>query len=107
MEDNITNPVPSVTLETMEKKTYIYALIDPRDNHIRYIGKADDPIYRTFFQKHHKGSHINEAKYSKSNTYNLNLKIPIFKIIQEIQKKEYFSRNLIYEYVGELNGRKK
>ena len=25
---------------------YIYALIDPRDNHVRYIGKAKDPFIR-------------------------------------------------------------
>jgi len=97
MEDNNKNPIPSVGFETMERKTFIYALIDPRDNHIRYIGKADDPVYRTFFQKHHKGSHVNEAKYSKLNTHKLNwlrslLKVdllPILEILDEVPKNNW------------------
>jgi len=30
--------------------TYIYGLVDPRDGRIRYIGKADNPVYR--YRKH-------------------------------------------------------
>ena len=29
-----------------EKKTYIYGLIDPRNNNIRYVGKANKPNNR-------------------------------------------------------------
>lgn len=39
----------------MNKQTYIYALVDPRDNTVKYIGKADDPQKRLV-------AHIHEAK---------------------------------------------
>lgn len=63
--------------------TFIYALIDPRDNAIRYIGKANDPQHR--FQVHirscekeatHKGRWIKGLKL-------LNL-APLLKIVEEI-----------------------
>ena len=37
------------------KTTYIYALIDPRNNHVRYIGKANDPYDRYI-------NHFNSAR---------------------------------------------
>lgn len=40
-----------------DKLTYIYGLVDPRNNKLRYIGKSDDPKVR--FAKH-----IREAKRS-------------------------------------------
>ena len=30
----------------MNDTTFIYALLDPRDNSVRYVGKADDPYRR-------------------------------------------------------------
>jgi len=40
--------------------TYIYGLIDPRDNRVRYVGKADCPRKR--FRQHKKEGDINSAK---------------------------------------------
>lgn len=46
------------------KTTFIYILIDPTNNHVRYVGKTNNPIQR------HKG-HIKE-RHSIHNTYKVN-----------------------------------
>jgi hypothetical protein len=45
------------------KTTYIYKLIDPTDNTIRYIGKANNPEQR--FK-----AHCNKARYKPTHTFN-------------------------------------
>lgn len=76
--------------------TFIYALIDPRYNIIRYIGKSNDPYSRTFGNS--KGlSHMLEANNTNRKTHKLdwlrnliknNLK-PILEILDEVPKSEW------------------
>ena len=68
--------------------TNIYSLIDPRDEMIRYIGKADDCDKRL-------EGHIKKTKYETNHKANWikgllkeNLK-PILEIIDEVQKSEW------------------
>lgn len=68
------------------KTTFIYALIDPRDNKIKYIGKADNPINRL-------GGHFLEKAKTKKNNWlkslkKENLKPELF-ILDEIPKEEW------------------
>ena len=51
------------------KNVYIYALVDPRDNHVRYIGKANKPEdrYKNHFNSSrdkntHKRNWINSVR---------------------------------------------
>lgn len=71
------------------KTTFIYILIDPRNNHVRYIGKTDNPRKRF-------NDHLNDG-YSNYNThkvnwikslYKLGLK-PIFEILDEVKETEW------------------
>lgn len=68
--------------------TFIYALIDPRNNKIRYIGKANNP-YKRFPQ------HINEAKNSNTKKANWikslikNLIRPELLILDEVEKNNW------------------
>lgn len=69
--------------------TYIYALVDPMTEHIRYIGKSDDPNekYRTHLKpnklkiKSHKNSWI--ISVLKHNM------VPLLDIIDIIPKTEW------------------
>lgn len=65
------------------KTTFIYCLIDPRDNQIRYIGKSNNLEQRL-------KNHCNPARYRPTYKFNwirklkkLNLK-PILKIVEEV-----------------------
>ena len=77
------------------KNTFIYCLIDPRDNQIRYIGKSNNPKQRL-------KNHCNPARYRPTHKFNwirklrqLELK-PILKILEEVdieiwkQKEKYW-----------------
>ena len=75
---------------------YIYALIDPRDDSIRYIGKTINPKYR-------RSGHITECKRSDDN-YRLNwirsllskgLK-PKFKILKICPLSEFIEYESLY-----------
>ncbi|MFH1573715.1 MAG: GIY-YIG nuclease family protein, partial [Acidobacteriota bacterium] len=46
-------------------KTHIYALVDPRDGEIRYVGKADNPKKRC-------AQHVREAQHKSDSTEKLN-----------------------------------
>lgn len=77
------------------KTTFIYCLIDPRDNQIRYVGKSNNP-------KERLKNHCNPARYRPTYKFNwikklrqLELK-PILKILEEVdieiwkQKEKYW-----------------
>jgi hypothetical protein len=68
----------------MDKKTYIYALTDPRTNEVRYIGKADEPSTRL---KHHLKPKQLQVKTAK-NSWLKNLLAdniqPKLKIVEEV-----------------------
>lgn len=49
------------------RTVYIYALIDPTNNQIRYIGKTVDPYNRL---KHHRNPHISDTNIHKKNWIN-------------------------------------
>jgi len=66
--------------------TYIYALIDPRNGQVRYIGKANDP-------KQRKYCHINEKTTTRKANWIKNLKtngyLPVLEIIDKVKKEEW------------------
>lgn len=79
------------------KTVFIYALKDPRDGAVRYIGKANDPSFR--FRRHlravegtHKANWIRQLR-------GLSL-IPVLEILDEIPRSqwEFFERAYIKVY---------
>jgi len=86
----------------MRTTTFIYALKDPRDNQIRYIGKANDPIKR--FSNHinkcrdkntHKRNWINNLRDEKLK--------PILEILEEVPIDNwiYYEKIYIKKYIME------
>jgi hypothetical protein len=65
-----------------EKQYQIYALIDPRDNTIRYIGKSDDAQYR-YYQHLHSLGGGRQQRYWISELKKLGLS-PIIQILETI-----------------------
>ena len=70
------------------KTTFIYALIDPRDNNIKYIGKSNNPLnrYKNHFnsardKNTHKRNWINQLR---SNGYR-----PELLVIDEVNLEEW------------------
>lgn len=49
----------------MADKTFIYALIDPEKNTVRYIGKSDNPWERLFGRHGHL--HDKQKTYKEEN----------------------------------------
>jgi predicted GIY-YIG superfamily endonuclease len=86
----------------MRTTTFIYALKDPTNNEVRYIGKSNDPKerYSSHINKHkdtniHKVNWINKLKEK-------NLK-PILEIIEEvsIEKWKDYEKMYIKKYIDE------
>mgnify|MGYP003338373331 CR=1 FL=1 len=75
-------------MENTIQKVWIYALKDPRDNEIKYVGKSNNP------EKRLKG-HIYKAKYEHTRKGNwikklIKLKLlPILEILKETNEDEY------------------
>jgi hypothetical protein len=70
------------------KSTFIYCLVDPRDNQVRYIGKSNNPKQRL-------KNHCNPARYRPTYKFNwinllrkLNLKPELF-IVDEVDIDEW------------------
>jgi len=84
------------------KKTYIYGLIDPRDNKIKYIGKSNDPIKR--LKSHIYNSINNKKKRTKKENWIIklinNFLQPEIKILIECEydKHEYWEEYYIKKY---------
>ncbi len=88
--------IPRVPLgEASMALAYIYALIDPRDNEVRYIGYSHDPKKRL-------GVHLAEKAHTKKNQWIRGLKKaglkPILKIIDEASSAEI--ANLEIEWIA-------
>jgi len=62
---------------TMQNTTFIYCLIDPRDQAVRYIGKANDPLERYW-------NHFNKREHTHKRSWFDNLKKNNCKAILEI-----------------------
>lgn len=83
---------------------FIYALIDPRDNDIRYVGMSKDPIYR--LKQHFWKSQINKSTYKNHWLKNLlsNNLYPILEIIEECPEMIWQGRERFwikyYSYLG-------
>lgn len=88
--------------------TFIYTLIDPITNEVRYVGKSDNPWYRLY-----KGNKIHIAHLKdNSNTHKVkwlnNLKnnnlVPILQILEECNKSEWQKREIewinFYKSIG-------
>jgi len=86
----------------MRTTTFIYALKDPRDNKIRYIGKANDPHERY-------SNHINKCRDKNTHKRNWinnlrNEKLrPILEILEEVPIEEWkeFEKMYIKTYSDE------
>jgi len=77
------------------KSVFIYGLIDPRNNQLRYIGKSIDPPKRL-------KDHIKESKGSRRNNHNYNwirqllaegLR-PVLEILEEIPEDDWREREM-------------
>ena len=76
--------------------TYIYALIDPRTDEIRYIGKADDPFKR--LKGHLKFSRLG-CNSHKNNWIKSLIKIgliPALKILEKVPYSEWEQKEQHY-----------
>lgn len=81
---------------------YIYVLIDPRDDKIRYVGKTINPTKR--FKRHIENSRwksYHSSRWIKS-LYEENL-IPIMKIIEETNEEKWEEREIFWiKYYREI-----
>jgi hypothetical protein len=68
--------------------TYIYALIDPRDGAIRYVGKSDHPHVRFFQHMNDSGGSRRKGEWIES-LKSLSLK-PEVKILAEVDSEDCF-----------------
>lgn len=81
------------------KKTYIYALIDPRNNQVRYIGKSNNP--KTRYRNHYNPSRDkNTHKRNWINELRNNELKPELLIIDEVDMSnwQYWENFYIYLY---------
>ena len=72
---------------TNPNSTFIYALVNPRNNHVRYIGKANDPNKRL---KEHLRLMGKNPWFNRwlSQLIDIDIK-PIIRLIMEIPKSEW------------------
>jgi group I intron endonuclease len=85
------------------KTTFIYALIDPRDGQIRYIGKTNNTKQRL-------QNHCNPARYQKTHKFNW-IKLlrskglkPQIKVIEEIPVSQWKKREKYWIYYFKKQG---
>jgi predicted GIY-YIG superfamily endonuclease len=100
--------VPSIT--SQDKTTFIYALIDPNTQLIRYIGKSNDPQKRLYRHLKEKGT---SYKVQWLRSLKTNGQIPEIQIIEEVlvsqwQKQECYwiayYRQLGYDLANGTDG---
>ena len=79
----------------MQNTTFIYCLIDPRDQAVRYIGKANDPLERYW-------NHFNKREHTHKRSWFDNLKKDNCKAILEILDEVPFKEWQFWEtyYIG-------
>lgn len=68
--------------------TFIYELIDPRTNEVRYVGKSNNPIKRLNDHLRNKNHNNQRKKIWVNELKALGIK-PIVNIIDEVSKKEW------------------
>lgn len=90
-------------IATMEDTTcYIYALIDPRDNRIRYIGKTNNPIRR--LREHCQFQYETNRRANWLNLLrSLHIK-PIIKVIEECNESNWTEKEVYYKNYYESLG---
>lgn len=75
-------PTKQPPLPLYQNKTFIYALVDPKTQEVRYVGKADDPQKRF-------ASHLNDTSNPYKAFWIRQLKaqgyIPTLKILEEVE----------------------
>lgn len=77
-----------------KEKTYIYALIDPRTQEVRYIGKANNPFDRL---KGHLGEKkSNTHKYHWIETLKTELIVPILQILEVCDKVAWQEKEIYW-----------
>lgn len=72
-------------------KVYIYALIDPNNNEIRYIGKTK---YKAQRKAYHNYDKSNKAKAEWVNELKLNNQKPIFEILEECNENNWEKKEM-------------
>lgn len=69
----------------MKTTTFIYALTDPRDHSIKYVGKADSPASR--FSYHFKKEETRKSRWVHS-LRSLNMR-PLLEVIEEVSLNDW------------------
>ena len=84
-------------------KFYVYALIDPRNNQIFYIGKGKGLRHESHLKETHSSSK-NSAKFLKiRNILDLDLEIKIEKIFENLEESQAFLlEKILIEKLGRL-----
>ena len=90
-------------LKNMKNKTYIYGLIDPRTNQIRYVGKADNPTDR--FYNHWADKRINHRTCWFKSLKKEGIK-PRIEILAVVEKDnwQFWEKHYISLYDNLVNG---
>lgn len=78
-------------MEIHQRPYFIYELIDPRTQTIRYVGITMDPKYR-YVQHHNTGSQANEAKCDWINELVEQGLAPIMNILETVMEGEAAAR---------------
>lgn len=93
----------------MTVTTFIYGLYDPRDNQLRYVGKANNPerrldahIREAKLEKRGQSSHKNNwlRKLLKNNLY------PVLKILEEVDAKNWKKHEITWIETSRKNNTK-
>lgn len=74
-------------------KVYIYALIDPNTNEIRYIGKTK---YKAQRKAYHNYDKSNKAKAEWINQLKIENKKPVFEILEECNESNWEKKEMLH-----------
>ena len=82
------NLLPESAIEVDLSLTYIYVLVNPHNNYVKYVGKTNDPISRYKGHLEHKNSTPVSHWVNQLSKINIKPKLYIIEIVNNGQEKD-------------------